>query len=329
MHCNSCGAALATGTRFCSSCGAPAAAPALPPGAVLQMSAQGIDRTLRANGDHGSLEFGPVTAEYVLGVFNYLLPQRPPPGDDACPMGVFLKGPGGEVGFMIDEGRIRGVDSDEAYAPEEAVMKVLGTLQRAPQRKQGWMPIRHPQIPPTDLDRVEPRLINTGPSSPQVSTQVWGDLGRGGFYLSLPFFLIGLVVTALLISEDKKGPAFGVGCGAALFAFLMHLSWTKGRTTYRLGVDWATNTLWVESGGKVQYLPDATCIHGFALETFTSSKVRLTHGFMLRRTQSTSHQLQAIRSSGKPATVPSLGWMQGGDARNALEAANALLRMLG
>jgi hypothetical protein len=98
------------------------------------VSFQGVDRSLCANGDYDNIEYGAVSSSQLCGIFEKLLPQTPPEGDDVCPIGVYVESPGDSIGFSIDSGRLIDNESGKECTVEEAVeraMKAAAALSRS------------------------------------------------------------------------------------------------------------------------------------------------------------------------------------------------------
>jgi len=281
MFCPKCGQPNEDGARFCASCGgqtsaaapaapAPAAAPPPPaPSAAGQTASiharlQGVDREYKANGSYDEVDLGLITPDNTLQVLRFMLPQTAPDGDDICPVAGNLKGPGGEIGFYVEDGACYGVESGTAYTPEQLVARVMGQL-GAPPPKVGWQPVRKHHIPPTDLDTIEPGTIDMGPTCPQISVRIWGNgiCGPALFgFMWLPF-AVALMISLAALSAGDALPILGGIAGTVFCLWLLRLIWTSGHQHIQVGVDWNTNALWVRRGEETWFTPNANCIRGF------------------------------------------------------------------
>lgn len=363
MFCINCGAQLPANAKFCTGCGQPVAAPAAaaqsapipavapaaaapppmaPPVAApassefaglkasLTVKIQGVDKALRANGSYDAVSLGKVTPQRLHEILLQLLPQTPPPGDDVCAINVIAKGGQGEISYMIDGGRITSASGDREYTPEDAVRQLLGQAPRAVKIKlpPGWQPLRHPELPPTDRDEADPTTVNTS-SQPQVSAQVWvGDVAKYAY--AAGWGLLGMSTLFLLacLAQFSAGVFVAALLCVGVSVAIIVAARKSGYQLMRMGVDWATNTLWVNVDGRTHLTPDASCIQDF---TVVERTVTTTRGSGLKKQtyRSTVGKLDAVMSSGKTEFVRGLPEMKPGKAVEVQRVARELLGRLG
>jgi len=193
-------------------------------------------------------------------------------------------------------------------------------------------PVRHSELPPTNIKRFKPDHINTGASSPQGGRLVWKDgAWQGGFWFLSLFAVVGLTFTLVGFQSPVEIIAVaGGGAGFALFLFLALLVRKHGREHIRIGVDWSTNALWVVRGGRTNFLPHANCIRTLQIQkeghgrgpgaVAIGENVLLTGGGA-----NVTYRLVAEYSSGENKTCPGTEFQKKREARGILRVGRTLL----
>ncbi|MCE9637792.1 MAG: zinc ribbon domain-containing protein [Planctomycetes bacterium] len=282
MFCSHCGTSLPDGSAFCASCGTrlvatasavPSSAVASPlPAGVVTVSAQGLDRSLRPNGSYDDIQLGVLSAPQLSELFGRLMrnPSQPPGAGDAdlCAVNAIVEGPAGTVSFCPGDGAIVTAEGAGPFSPDDAARFAFGaTPSVAPRRpKHGGGPVRRPEIPPTDEDRIDPTRLNTGPGAPQVAVSV----RRTGFWGSRSaalFFVLALMTGILTVAGavERMVPLAAVaGLACAGFVALVVMSLAGRNETLRIGIDWTWNALWIARGTeRIRYVPNANALRGF------------------------------------------------------------------
>lgn len=291
---------------------------------------QGADKSLRANGSYDEVSLGKVTPQRFHEILLQLLPQQPPEGDDVCAINVIASGGKGEMSFAVDSSRITSASGDREYSPEDAVRQVMGQAPQAVRIKlpKGWKPLRHPELPPTDRDEADPTKVNTS-SQPQVSARVWiGDVAK--YMYVFGWLMLGM--SAMFMFAACTQPTVKLVLSASLCVgvsvAVLIATRKSGYLPMRMGVDWATNAIWVNVDGRTHLTPDASCIQDFTLSERT---VTTTRGVGLKKKvyRSTEYRLQAEMSSGKTEFVRGLEAMKKGKGHEVQRVARELLGRLG
>jgi hypothetical protein len=229
---------------------------------------------------------------------------------------------------MIDGGRITGASGDREYTPEEAVLKVLGRVVKGKVKLPAvWKPVRRPELPPTDRDEADPTKIDLT-SQPQASAKIWvGDFAPWLHAMCwVGVFMAAMVILGSFGPFNVKTFLGGVSA-AGLLVMGALAARRNGYQLMRMGVDWGTNTLWVNVDGKTHLTPDASCIQDFRL----TERTRTTHtGSGLKRQTHTKtvYLLAVLMSSGKSESVRGLPEFGKRKANEVLAAARGLLSRL-
>ena len=198
--------------------------------------------------------------------------------------------------------------TDEAGGSEHGVAQQEATEAR---------PVRKPDIPPTDMDKIETRDIDTGPGTPQMSLRVWKSSGKRSTALAILWgpliFLVlgGLGVMAAGYFEGRS-PDFqtmkiglifflvGMGC-VLLYKPLKR----RGHGIMRLGFDWERNVLWTDRNSEIDFIPNANMIQEFILyqgstgSLFDPTMAIVTEGFVVS-TREKEWTLCAVRADATP-----------------------------
>ena len=248
-------------------------------GEQINVSTQGISQDWsRADGEYGELERGMMEPEEFADLLQKLMLLEEPDysGDaDLCPPGVYAESAASQVSFYFSEGKLYEVESQAELTPQEALALIAGQAEsqeeiaargkvvaearaaaaRAPV-------VRRPDVQPTDAD-LDPTLIDTGPDTPQIAHQVWKSSNWRGlafapWALAAFFGFVGLVT---LSEKEGIGTVLSMLVIAIVCLLLRRPLKRMSMETFRLGLDWQTNTLWAARGQKlVAWVGDANTI---------------------------------------------------------------------
>ena len=243
---------------------------------MYEVSLQGVTADVtRPTGIFDPVDLAPMSARQLRRLLErfFRVGVLPPTPEDTCPPNLIVSGRAGSFSFTIDAKD--GMTSLEAEAPvsvDEALAIASGRL--APDSKRpppsyphGLRPVRDPALAAT-RQNLEPSEIDTT-TRPQINHRVWRDSAwRGGSILVLWFAAVSAFLTAVALSPPADVPIASVA-GLATLVCLGIWRWTrtKGRETFRMGIDPATNTLWWVRRERVHAAPNANCITELELQT--------------------------------------------------------------
>jgi hypothetical protein len=252
---------------------------------ALQVSTQGISQDWsQANGDYDTIERGTIDAQELEGLLQRVqaLQELDYSGDDdLCPPGVYIEGPAGQVALYMSEGKLYETESNVEVTPHEAVALAIGqepgvaaqvaargAAQAEAEAEANRAPVvRKPEVPPTPLD-LDASSIDTGPNAPQIGLQVWKSSNWIGMAYSP--WIVGaffLFVGVLGLGGGDTGMGIVMLLIAVGLAFLHAPLKKAAKVTFRVGCDWATNTIWaVRDQELVGAAPDANTVTDVAYD---------------------------------------------------------------
>lgn len=278
-------------------------------GIPVKVTLQGVSSDLKsANGSYDPVELGPMDSDQLFTLLNQVAPLKPPDMDagDFCPPTFLVETPSGLQTFTVGDRRVYHLESESWVGPTELIQVITGqfnTRARLAQNQAaaGVAPAT-PGVLPTDPD-LDPRSIDTGPSTPQFSLKVWKGDGWRTSAIVIPILALMLMVgPGFLLIFAEGGKEAGLGVGLILVGMLLvGLSvplWIFGKGQLRAGVDWRTNTIWVlRPGRKLAYEVNAANILGFLANKRVTDMgmVRTTKGY--KRNVKVTHEVLCKRTT--------------------------------
>ncbi len=255
--------------------------------------------------------------------------------EDTCPASVTIEYQNKEFYFIANDKKLYSdlIDSDvSAKVAYQMVTDNIDTnsLKEPVTEEQKDATVRMNNILPS-TNNLNDSSINTNASS-QISAQVWKSkhwydwknttLGIGIFFLLL----------SPIVSMDK--PHYtdsGILVFIALFFFLItKIISSKGYTTFKLGFDWDTNTIWTYHGDTFDWDKNANTILDFHIlkdtenNAGTAGVVLVTDGAATGASNEISWLLQMNRKNNTDRTVASFATKK--EAMNVLKKAKGLLQ---
>jgi hypothetical protein len=269
------------------------------------VAAQGFTPDLSAaNGSYDPIELGTMNPEQLYKLLERIKHLQTPaptnPSQDICPASVTVTLGDDIHAFEMAGGSIIYSNANTVISAYDAANIVTGRRydhKSAPadtkdtQGKKyssarqwgsdhpdvkGLTPVRKRNILPTDRVNTGGSSINTK-TSPQIQATVVKSRSSAGYFiapLAFSVFTVALALGGFAMDE----PEMAVIC-FVLTVLLFLLAWylrKRARGGFRLGFDWATNTVWAKQDSKQMpsYLGNANCITGFRIEKTKLSATR-------------------------------------------------------
>lgn len=188
--------------------------------------------------------------------------------------------------------------------------------------------VRMSHVRPT-LENLQASQISTNLSVPQIEHIVWKDKWWSDTKLSTIIFgVLMVLITFMIPKEEAQSAAITMGLAVILFALSFVFS-KFGKTTFRLGLDWDTNTLWVYHGKDFNWITNANQILELTIEkrdqengVDVATSV-MTDGAITGAGKERTWILKAIKESSRPLIVAEFSTKK--EATEVLEKAQALL----
>lgn len=191
--------------------------------------------------------------------------------EDLCPANMSVEGNGNVYNFIpTDTGKLycdatnSELDIDAAYdlivgkiAKEELMPEVT--------QEQKDVVARMAHIRPSMPD-LKASQINTASNIPQIENIVWKDKWWADTRLSMIIFAVLMLVITFIIPEEEADSAGMTLILTVILAGLAYLFGRFGKTTFTLGFDWDTNTLWAVHGKDFSWITNANQIIEFVVD---------------------------------------------------------------
>jgi len=317
-----------------------------------EVSIQGFTQDMSAaDGSYDSIELGAMNPDELIALLQKLSPMKTPEGaagSDMCPASVHVQSGGETYSFEMCGGSLLCANTNATISVFDAVSLVTGKATRAqvaaktpaagsavlawgsdnPDVK-GLSPVRKKDLPPTDRANACASTINTGPSSPQVSVEVWkSDAAKAGpVAMIVMACLAALMVVAGIAAKEWAVIAIGVA-GVVVCWFLRGLLARAGRGEFRLGFDWKTNTVWalMPKAKTPSWLGNANCVTDLTVGKLSyQSAYRTNTASPVGRVRTTETRWQLVVHKNNNTAIPLVDFFARADAQAACAAAKTLL----
>lgn len=242
------------------------------------ISFQGVneDLTKSTGGYDDFLEYGTVSAAALKDVLEkfvkieLIVLNESNMHEDFCPANMIVEYGAKQYSFIpTDTGKLYCDATNTELSVDEVNDLLQGKVDEdalmpeVTQEQQDAI-VRMHNIRPT-LPDLQASQISTAPSVPQIEHTVWKDTWWKDTRLSFIIFGVIMFLVALMIPEEEADSAtMSFGIAIALFVLAYPLG-KIGKTTFKLGLDWDTNTLWALHGKDFNWITNANQIIEFDL----------------------------------------------------------------
>ena len=127
--------------------------------------------------------------------------------------------------------------------------------------------VRYHDIAPT-LNNITASKIDTSSNTQQIEQRVWKSKGWQENKITLiSFAIIFCIIGFIIIEEDSDLALSMFALMGGLLILLIPNAWL-GHTILRLGIDWNTNTLWVDYVNKLYWVLNANQVTHFSIKKY-------------------------------------------------------------
>ena len=226
------------------------------------LSVQGIDENLTtASGSYDSVDFENLSDDKTMELLEKLKGIKDNldySSGDLCPPSFVIRyGKEDVEAFFIENNSIKYSETGKEITNDE-VLKIARKEITFDKREiraeyfasQGIFPIRKRHVLPTDTDNIKEELINTSEKSPQFEQTVWRSRGWLEASHTAPFAVGGFFafIGLIILGEKRDADMAPIMFLISVICFLTFFPWrTLAKTKIKCGIDWTTNTLWVNS----------------------------------------------------------------------------------
>jgi len=189
---------------------------------------------------------------------------------DTCPANMMVDNGNDTFNFIpVDKRKLYCDNIDSELSIDKAYDLIVGDIKEDDLKpkitqEQNDSTVRMRDIRPT-LSNIDQSKINTASSVPQIENRVWKSKSwqESKLYLMI-FGAIMLLIGFIIPSEEADSAAICFGIAIVLL-ILSYFVKSLGKTTFRLGIDWDTNTIWAIHGDDFSWIKDANQVIDFVI----------------------------------------------------------------